>query len=151
MRDKNWIWKRAQKDLEALGLHPRRVHDLRRTGISRYREDGAVEDILKRGSHAPPKSVMGLYTGVEWEALCREVSKLKLEPREKLDAAAEELVKFRRPKRKPGMVPGTKGDQAQKQRSPRNQGASEWRRRESNPGPKDFQWLALRAYPGVNT
>jgi len=82
---------------------------------------------------------MDLYTSVEWGRLCEEVAKLKLEPREKLDRPVEELTKFRHPKRPAGSVPGTKRDQDQKQRSPRNSGASEWRRRESNPGPKDFQ------------
>jgi hypothetical protein len=42
---------------------------------------------------------VGLCTSVEWERVCDEVSKLKLTPREKLEAAVEELVTFRHPKR----------------------------------------------------
>jgi hypothetical protein len=96
--------------------------------------DAAIEDILKWGSHAPPKTVMRLYTSVDWGRICDEVGKLKLTPREKLESAPEELVKFRRVLPKRAMVPRTSGDQGQKQRSPRNSGASKWRRRESNSG-----------------
>jgi len=81
MRDRNYSWKRAQWDLDALGLRRRRVHDLRRTGVSLARGDGADRDILRRGTHAPPKDVMELYTTVEWAKLCTEVAKLKLDRR----------------------------------------------------------------------
>jgi integrase len=79
MLDKDWVWKRLQWDLETLGLRPRRVHDLRRTGISFAIEDGADPLILKRGTHAPPKDIMNLYTTVAWEKLCEEVNKLSLD------------------------------------------------------------------------
>jgi hypothetical protein len=62
-----------------LGLRYRRVHDLRRTGISLAIEDGAEELILKPGTHAPPRHVMALYTSVQWKTLCHEVAKLTLE------------------------------------------------------------------------
>jgi integrase len=52
MRDRHYTWKRAQKDLDLLGLRRRRVHDLRRTGITLARGDGADRDILRRGTHA---------------------------------------------------------------------------------------------------
>lgn len=79
MRDKNYIWKRITADLVRLSARHRRAHDLRRTGISLARADGADELLLKRGTHAPPRNVMGLYTSVEWETLCREVAKLRLD------------------------------------------------------------------------
>lgn len=78
MRTKNDSWKRVTKDLLALELRHRRGHDLRRTGISLAREDGADRDVLRRGTHAPPKDVMELYTTVEWARLCTEVAKLKI-------------------------------------------------------------------------
>ena len=62
-----------------LEARQRRVHNLRRTGISLAIEDGADEAILKRGTHAPPRHVMALYTSVAWKTLCREVVKLQLE------------------------------------------------------------------------
>ena len=77
MLDDSWLWKRAQKDYDMLGIRRRRVYDLRRTGISLYRADGADSLILNRGTHAPPRSVMELYTSVDWKVLCREVSKLR--------------------------------------------------------------------------
>jgi hypothetical protein len=82
MRDRHYSWKRFQKDLRTLGLRPRRVHDLRRTGISLARGDGANEAILKWGTHAPPRDVMNLYTSVEWDRLCAEVAKLKISRRQ---------------------------------------------------------------------
>lgn len=78
MRDRHYTWKRAQKDLDLLGLRRRRVHDLRRTGITLARGDGADRDVLRRGTHAPPKDVMELYTSVEWSKLCAEVAKLRI-------------------------------------------------------------------------
>jgi integrase len=78
MRDRHYSWKRFQWDLRTLGLRHRRVHDLRRTGISLARGDGAAEGILKWGTHAPPRDVMNLYTSVEWDRLCAEVAKLRI-------------------------------------------------------------------------
>lgn len=82
LRDKNFSWKRLKKDLETLGLRHRRIHDLRRTGISLARADGADKHILKRGTHAPPRDVMELYTSVDWDVLCRETLKWTLSGKE---------------------------------------------------------------------
>ena len=78
MRDRHYVWKRWRADLKLLGLRHRRAHDLRRTLISLATDNGADETILRRGTHAPPKNVMGLYTSVAWDSLCREVAKLQL-------------------------------------------------------------------------
>jgi integrase len=78
MRNNNYVYKRWLKDLTALGLTHRRVHDLRRTFISMAKGDGAVEGILKWATHSAPTHVMALYTSYEWEKVCGEVSKLKL-------------------------------------------------------------------------
>lgn len=64
MRTKSCAEKHFWKQLDALGLPHRRVHDLRRTFISLAREDGADKDLLRRGTHQPPKDVMELYTTV---------------------------------------------------------------------------------------
>jgi integrase len=88
MLDDAWVWKRLQKDVEALGFPRRRTHDLRRTGISLYIEDGADENILRRGTHAAPMHVMGIYTSVHWKTLCREVSKLRFARRPTSSAAS---------------------------------------------------------------
>jgi integrase len=68
-------------DLAALGLRHRRGHDLRRTLISLARSDGALRDILRRGTHQASKEVIEGYTTFEWEVLCREVSKLRIQRR----------------------------------------------------------------------
>ena len=81
MLDRHWTWKRLQKDLVALGFRNRRAHDLRRTVISLSVEDGADENILKRGTHAPGKGIMAMYTTIAWERLCEEVAKLSLDAR----------------------------------------------------------------------
>lgn len=78
MRDKDWCRKRLVVDLAALSFRHRRAHDLRRTGISLARSDGANADLLDRGTHAAPTEIMDLYTSPEWEALCREVAKLRV-------------------------------------------------------------------------
>jgi integrase len=78
MRDKEYAYKRLRSDLVTLSLRHRRGHDLRRTGISLARSDGANADLLERGTHHAPAAVMDLYTTPEWEALCREVSKLRV-------------------------------------------------------------------------
>lgn len=78
MRKKENSWRRLKNDLVALGLRHRRGHDLRRTMISLARSDGAVRDILRRGTHKPPKEVLEGYTTFEWDVLCREVSKLNV-------------------------------------------------------------------------
>jgi integrase len=78
MRDKNWCRKRIVVDLVTLEIRHRRAHDLRRTGISLATSDGASESMLNRGTHAPPNKVMDLYITPEWEALCREVGKMRI-------------------------------------------------------------------------
>ena len=137
MRDKNYTRKCFLRDLRTLGIEHRRVHDLRRTFISLAREDGADKDILRRGTHQPPKDVMELYTTVEWRKLCEEVAKLRillLDPAQKAPSSTPGL----------GAVLG-----AVETKTPRCRGVRVWRRRESNPGPKDLQQMVLRAYPGV--
>ncbi len=78
MRDKNYARKRLVRDLVKLELRHRRAHDLRRTGISLARSDGADKETLRWGTHAPPATVMDLYTTLEWQAVCREVGKLNI-------------------------------------------------------------------------
>lgn len=69
------------RDLEKLGLRPRRTHDTRRTFISLCRADGARPDLLKCVTHGPPGDIMDLYTTTPWDTLCAEVAKLNLNGR----------------------------------------------------------------------
>ncbi len=143
MRDKNYTRKCFLRDLRTLGIGHRRVHDLRRTFISLAREDGADKDILRRGTHQPPKDVMELYTTVEWRKLCQEVAKLQValpaeDPRTEGAPPSSEAAL--------GAVLGAVADEAESIRV-----LEWWRRRESNPGPKEFPRRVLRAYPGEDT
>lgn len=65
-------------DLEMLGFRHRRIHDLRRTGISFAREAGADKDVLRLCTHKPPKDVMELYTTLGWTKLCAQISPIDL-------------------------------------------------------------------------
>jgi len=133
MRDKNYTRKCFLRDLRTLGIDHRRVHDLRRTFISLAREDGADKDVLRRGTHQPPREVMELYTTVEWRKLCEEVAKLRI-------SLADPAVEPSAPAGGLGAGLGAVANETQQHRWVRV-----WRRRESNPGPKDFQQMALRA------
>jgi integrase len=76
MRSKGHTLRRLHRALAALGLRPRRVHDLRRTWISLCLSDGADRETLRWASHGRPGDVLGAYTEMEWAKLCAEVGKL---------------------------------------------------------------------------
>ena len=80
MRDKNYSRKRFLEDLAALAMRHRRGHDLRRTMISLARSDGARKDLLEVCTHTPGRgqTAIDVYTTFEWEALCKEVWKLRM-------------------------------------------------------------------------
>lgn len=63
-------------DLKALGLRPRRQHDLRRSLISHAIDDGATRERLKPGTHGLGTSVLELYDSPDWSACCAAVAKL---------------------------------------------------------------------------
>ncbi len=78
--------KSMKTDLAALGmrvmagsLRARGGHDLRSWYETRLIEDGASSVLVRRTTHAPPKDVAGGYERFSWEAICREISKLKVE------------------------------------------------------------------------
>ncbi len=83
MRRKHHTYKRWKKDLEALGLRHRRGHDLRRTGITLARQDGAQPDRLERCTHNVEKghSTIDVYTAFMWENLCEEINKMRISRR----------------------------------------------------------------------
>jgi len=79
VRDEHFVWKRLQKDLAALGVRRRRVHDFRRAGITLAREDGADRDVLRLCTHQPPTDVMESYTSFGWAKLCAQISCIRIE------------------------------------------------------------------------
>ena len=66
--------------LGPLSMHQwRRFHDLRRTGVTLYRDDGAERDVLRLCTHgAPGQDVMEFYTSFGWSKLCAQVKPLRL-------------------------------------------------------------------------
>jgi integrase len=87
-RTKGYSYDRFEQDLQTLGFRHRRGHDLRRTFISLARSDGARSDILRRATHKPPPEVIEGYTSFEWEVVCAEVAKLKIQRRGTADVVA---------------------------------------------------------------
>jgi integrase len=94
-RDANESQRQLIADLELLELRvtagkgtttrrqKRRGHDMRRTFITLARTDGAQKDILRWCTHGPsPGEMMDLYSSFDWSALCAEVAKLRIEPRD---------------------------------------------------------------------
>lgn len=75
-----------KRDLSALGLRvdagkerDRGGHDLRSWYETRCIEDGADSLLLRRTTHAAPKSVSGGYERFSWATLCREIAKLRVD------------------------------------------------------------------------
>ena len=149
MRTKDHSYKRLVTDLKKLKLRHRRGHDLRRTGITLARTDGARRDILELCTHNPGKghSTIDIYTSFPWESLCEEVAKLKI--RRRREAEIVELPIAVGDGGDPGPMTKTPGTRADV-RMPKElatplatsgseiesfQGDKVWRRRESNPGP----------------
>lgn len=93
IRDANEAQRQLVADLDMLELRTRagkkelgrkrRGHDMRRTFITLARTDGARGEILRWVTHGPsPGEMQDLYSSFDWSALCAEVAKLKIEPRE---------------------------------------------------------------------
>ncbi len=122
-------------DLALLGFRARRQHDSRRTFISLARTDGARSDILESITHGPRGDIMNVYTTLPWHLLCEEVAKLKIERRKGQLIALPKAVgaeNFTTELLQPAQVT-------------RNKEERNWRRWESNPGPKSCLRKALRA------
>jgi len=67
------------RDLDALGLRRRRLHDLRRTWRTLARSAGVGLEFRDSVTHAAPKDVRRSYESEDWDVLCAEVSKLRFD------------------------------------------------------------------------
>jgi integrase len=81
IRNKKFVRTWFLKDLAALGLRHRRVHDFRRSMISHARSDGADRETVEKISHQGAKDVLDMYTTLEWKRLCEELGKLAVPSR----------------------------------------------------------------------
>jgi len=136
------------------------VHDMRRTFISLARAAGVEKDLLRRATRGiRGRDVMELYTSVEWELLCSELSKLRVHRREAraVAAGADEFADpssaaYRRHTNEPrrlrrlGNGLGNGAEKAWCLRVVRL-----WRRRESKErlgvAPRDPRWLYVALSP----
>jgi integrase len=75
------VWQNLQRDLAALGMRKRRVHDMRRTLVTLARAGGARPDILKWITHGPDAGMMDHYMTPTWDVLCEQITCLKVELR----------------------------------------------------------------------
>jgi len=82
MRSDHDTYKRHRIDCDAVGLRQRRVHDLRRTGITLAREDGADKDVLRFCTHGGAVDIMDVYTSLGWSKLCAQVAVIQVKRRE---------------------------------------------------------------------
>ena len=91
MRSDHDTYKRLRIDCDAVGMRHRRVHDLRRTGITLAREDGADKDVLRLSTHGGPEDIMDVYTSLGWSKLCPQVAVMQIKRRdgERRTAGAE--------------------------------------------------------------
>ena len=165
MRADHHSYKRLVHDLEVLGWRHRRFHDLRRTFISLARTDGAVKDILERCTHTPgSRAAVDMYTSFSWETLCREVAKLRIEVRSPVEPSLAPLPGPTQPDidqpPRPDFSEGSESQPLQPEIPTAGTGTvaatvgaesasgcdvAWWRRRGSNPRPKDVHDEPLHA------
>ena len=163
-RDKNFVRKQLQKDLNTTELRHRRIHDMRRSFITHAQQDGASPDILARLTHPSGRKASSFagYTTFSWENSCAEVAKLQVKVLE-IDtevaaraAASGDDGPDEPPPRPPSpgqsRAPSYRTTAAPKrallrlaalpvtenEKALEDPGLGSWRRRESNPGPRAF-------------
>src|SRR5690606_29304170 len=78
MYTRSGVIQMLHKDLEAIGLRRRRVHDFRRTLITLARADGARPDLLKFVTHGASTSMIDVYTTPTWASLCEQIACLQV-------------------------------------------------------------------------
>ncbi len=149
-RDKNYVRKQLLKDLDALDLRLRRTHDLRRSFISHAQQDGAQRDKLIRLTHPSEKKATAFagYTEFSWIEFCIEVAKLNVAIPKPASAPAQPLAlaigQSEPTSTSPSSPTTSRPSRPQlvtvlatpKEKALEDPGLSQWRRRESNPGPE---------------
>lgn len=107
---------------------PMKAHALRSTFISMALEDGADDRLIERITHTPGKGrrAFDRYDRADWPQLCAEVAKLRISPRSG------------------GRVLCLSTARSTVAASIEDALSNQWRRRESNPGPKTLRDELLR-------
>ena len=73
------VYRALQRDLEACGIRPHRVHDLRHTFVSLCADAGMAADVVTRWTHTPAAgtTARALYLVPAWERQCAEMLRLQ--------------------------------------------------------------------------
>lgn len=148
-RTKSSAYKAFVRDLAALGLPHRRGHDLGASFITHAEEDGADRERLAKCTHTGGRKKLGAfekYLRQNWPVLCGEVLKLRLD----LRPHGADVLPLNDRAGNPSDSRETAGEAcctvaASTDVPEESRDVAEWRRRESNPGPKARNLEPLRA------
>lgn len=77
-RSANHMLKKFHKDLNKIGLRPRRQHDIKRTFKTIALDDGANESRLAWITHGRKNDIDGMYDEPPWGALCEVVLAMRI-------------------------------------------------------------------------
>ncbi len=67
------------RDCRRIGLEHRHQHAMRHTFITLVQDDGADGQVIRWITHAPPRTAFDNYTRAQWNRLCEELSKLRID------------------------------------------------------------------------
>lgn len=67
------------RDCRRIGLVHRHQHAMRHTFITLVQDDGADGQVIRWITHAPPRTAFDNYTRAQWNRLCEELLKLRID------------------------------------------------------------------------
>ncbi len=67
------------RDCARIGVEHRHQHAMRHTFITLVQDDGADGQVIRWITHAPPRTAFDSYTRAQWNRLCEELLKLRIE------------------------------------------------------------------------
>ncbi len=67
------------RDCRRIGIEHRHQHAMRHTFITLVQDDGGDGQVIRWVTHAPPRTAFDNYTRAQWNRLCEELAKLRIE------------------------------------------------------------------------
>lgn len=67
------------RDCKRIGVTHRHQHAMRHTFITLVQDDGADGQVIRWITHAPPRTAFDSYTRAQWNRLCQELAKLRID------------------------------------------------------------------------
>lgn len=67
------------RDCTRIGIEHRHQHAMRHTFITLVQDDGADGQVIRWITHAPPRTAFDNYTRAQWNRLCEELVKLRID------------------------------------------------------------------------